>query len=491
MLFKQRPYSLTLLRTTYQKRNDFSLLLMSILIFFNGCISFDTDSSTIKSVPLNPTWKASSPEVITQFDNGWLKDFNDNNLEKLVKEAIDYNYDLRATIARLEQARYQTMIAGSNRWPQIAGNVGGSRRKVNFIGFPFDGGGSEVVSNRSESFELLLDLSWEIDLWGRLKNRHQAAINDWEATQAELRGALLALAAETARNWFDVIEAKLQVALAEEIVESFSKNTKVIEDRYRRGLSPALDLRLAKSNEASAKATLALRKEEQDRRLRRLEVILGRYPSSDTLEVVDRLPSLSRTIPAGLPSELLERRPDLIAAEKKLKASEQRFLEAKKAFLPSISLTGAAGTESDDLKNFLNNNFSIWTIAGNLVQPIFQGRRILARAKQAREIQIEQLAQYGQKVLQAFQEVETALEAERLLWERKKHLSDAKDEAMVSEKLAWDQYRKGLVNIITLLEAERRAFNARNEYLIVLNQQLQNRITLYLALGGDFEFESK
>ena len=237
---------------------------------------------------------------------------------------------------------------------------------------------------------------------------------------------------------------------------------------------------------AQAQANLSLRQRERDRAGRALEVLLGRYPD-DSIALVEDLPIIKRTIPAGLPADLLHRRPDIRAAERRFSGAQERILEARKAFLPTIQLTGNLGTHSDELYDLLDSSFSIWSIAGGLVQPFFQGHRLSGELARSKAAAVETVANYGQTALQAFREVETALGAEHFLLDQLKHISAAKKEAAAAETLSWQQYRRGLTSMVTVLESQRRAFNASSQLLSIRNQCLQNRISLYLALGGDFD----
>ena len=215
-------------------------------------------------------------------------------------------------------------------------------------------------------------------------------------------------------------------------------------------------------------------------------MILGRYPS-DQLALNPELPALKRGVPAGLPSLLLSRRPDLVAAERRLAASDQRLLEARKSLLPSISLTASGGASTSELRDLLDPEQTVWNLAGNLAQPLFQSGRLLNDVKRSRANREEAIMVYGQTVLQAFLEVEDALAAENYLAAQEIALRSSAEESIEAEKLALEEYGKGLAGIITVLESQRRSFNAQSSLIQVSSQRLQNRLDLYLALGGDFD----
>ena len=191
-------------------------------------------------------------------------------------------------------------------------------------------------------------------------------------------------------------------------------------------------------------------------------------------------------MPAGLPAALLQRRPDLIAAERQLAAADREYLASKKEFLPQISLTASGGTSSQEFGNLLDGDFSVWTLAGNLTQPIFQGGRILANIDRNAALRDQAVANYRDIALRAFLEVETTLAAERILRDEQDKLTIAADEATKTEALAWERYRSGIGDFLSALDAQRTADAARGRRIRAANLLLQNRIDLYLALGGDF-----
>jgi NodT family efflux transporter outer membrane factor (OMF) lipoprotein len=234
---------------------------------------------------------------------------------------------------------------------------------------------------------------------------------------------------------------------------------------------------------------LIFRQDQLQRSKKQLDILLGRYPAGRfTLEA--ELPSLKDQIPAGLPADIVRRRPDLVSAEKRLAAAYARVLESKRALYPRISLTASGGTSSDDLQNLVNGDYSIWNLAGNLLQPIFQGGRLKAGVALSEAREQESLALYAKKVLQAYAEVESALAAEQLLRDRELALQEAAEQAVAARDLADQRYVSGLTDLIPVLESQRRAFIAQSELLSVKRQRLDNRVDLYLALGGGFSEET-
>jgi NodT family efflux transporter outer membrane factor (OMF) lipoprotein len=310
---------------------------------------------------------------------------------------------------------------------------------------------------------------------------------DLQAVRADFEGARLSLIGQITKAWFSAVEAREQVALAEATVESYRLTADEVERRYERGLRSPLDLRLALSNLASAEALLELRRGQLDGALRQLEILLGRYPAA-SLTLPDRLAPVPPPAPAGLPAQILSRRPDLVAAERRLASADRRVAEAKANLYPRLSLTGGAGTASRELQDVLNEDFSVWNLVGNLLQPVFQGGRLRAGVDLSKANMRQAWAGYAGTLLRAFSDVETALAAEGFLETREESLAEAARQADAARLLADEQYREGLIDLITLLEAQRRALTAESQLLTVHRERLGVRVDLHLALGGGFGF---
>lgn len=432
-------------------------------------------------------------------DCHWVERFGDAGLVAAVAEALASNPDLQGALARLEIARENARLAGVPLNPTMNSSLNGSRRKQNFIGFPIerpaagndagdDGGGA--FTNTSNTFGVSLDVSWEIDLWGRLRAAASAAVGEVQAAGAELRGAYASLAAQVAKAWFALAEARMQLALAEETVVSYRETEQVIRDRFKTGGddggASGAQLRLALSDIAVAKASVAAQKEIVARVQRQLEALLGRYPKG-ALQGAASLPDSPAFPPSGLPSELLTRRPDVQAAERRFAAQKQRIREAKLAAFPSFSLTGKLGTSTEDLSDILDSDFGVWSLAGGLVQPVLTGGQLRAEKAKRKAERKQALAGLQATVLKAFSEVETALAVDRRLAERSEALAEAVTLASEAAGEARTDYRTGVGDILTILTAQNRALRAKSEHLSALRARLENRIDLHLALGGDYQ----
>ena len=399
----------------------------------------------------------------------WLSSFADPALNALVQAALNNNYDLKAAAARVAAAQEQARIDGAPRWPQLDFSPGYKR--------------ADLPSGRSGGFEALFTMSWEIDVWGRIRATQKASGQEAEAVAADYQGARLSLAARTAQSYFELSEANFQAEVAEQSIKDRRIIVDLVRGRFARGLTRGLDLRLVLTDLENAKAQLASSRNQVQIVTRRLEVLLGRYPGN-SLKNISSLPPPPDSLSAGLPSELLARRPDLIAALSRLQAADSRVESAKKSLLPRITLTAGGGASSPALTELIDPRAVAWNLAMGLVQPIFTGGRLKAGIRLTEARTEEAFNQYQSTALNAFREVEQALAAEKWLREQEQALKEAVEQTRASRKLAVYSYRQGLIEILTLLDSYRSTLNAQSAHLSVQRQLLSNRIDLYLALGG-------
>ena len=435
---------------------------------------------------------ASSLAEAAEATGPWWSAFGDDELDGLIVEALERSPDLDAAAARLAAAQARARIAGADLLPTVDGSFSASRGRRNFIGFPIfgpEGGGDErVLTSINTNFGLSLNVSWEADLWGRVRAGREGALALTDAASAQVAAAALSLAGQTAKSYFAVVEAREQVELAEATLETLSTTTGWVRRRYEAGVREALDLRLARSDEEIGRATLAGRQQTLDALERQLETLVGRYPDR-TVDTAGALETPPPPIPPGVPSEIVTRRPDLAAAEARLAAAGFDVAAARAALYPRIALTGSYGRSSEELEDLLDNDFTVWSIAGNLMQPIFDAGRLRAGVDLAEATFEEATATYAGQVLEAFREVETALAADTYLAAREEALDAAANEAEAARDLADDRYRLGLQGFLTVLEAQRRVYDARSGLLQARRARLDARVDLILALGGGWGVE--
>ena len=462
------------------------ILLLLAALWATACASAPPPAAPVLDVEIATAWSTEPGFGVASAASGpWWKSFGDADLDAIITESLEHNFDLQAAAAAVDSAAAQARIAGADLAPQVSAGVDAGRRQQVFVGLPIPGS-SGVLQSQSTSFGASLNVSWEPDVWGRLRAGRAAAIADARAAAADYSAARLSLTAQVAKTWFTVVEAERQVRLALDTVDSRRTSSDRIAARYRRGVASSLDLRLARSNQAEAESAVELRRRQLDGARRQLEILLGRYPTGRVGSAELALPDVPAPVPTGLPSELVTRRPDLQAVERRLEAAGLRVSEARRALYPRISLTASGGTTSDSLGDLLDGDFSVWSLAGSLLQPVFQGGRLRAAVDFAESSRDRALALYAQGVLRAFAEVESALAAERLLMAEAAAQATATAQSKAAARLAEDRYLAGLGDYLTILESQRRAFDSESRLLTIRSLLLTNRIDLHLALGGDF-----
>ena len=436
-------------------------------------------------VPVPPAWTAAdTPEGRIAID--WWADFGDDGLSGAVEAALAGNFDLQAAAARLEIAASDARLAAAELWPTVDVSYRGQRQKQNFVGLPIPGAEDEVLSAIFSNHGVSFDVSWEIDLWGRLRAASQLVLASLQASAADLRGAQLSMAGQTAKAWFAMAEAQQQIALSRATVENYRDSADRVRGRFEAGVRPPLDLRLALLNLSNAEALLQQRRQQFDAATRQLKVLLGEY-ADDVIDAPPALPELTPSVPGGLPADLVARRPDLVAAERQLAAAEANVGIARRNRFPDITLTATGGTATDALRSLTSGDFSVWSLLANVSAPLWQGGRLREEVNRAEAESAQALAVFANAVLTAYAEVETALAADQFLQQRERHLAGAVEQAQAAAVLAYERYNAGLETYITVLDSQRSAVQAEGDLIAARRQRLDNRVDLYLALGGGFE----
>ena len=459
-----------------------------LLLFFSpsvlllvGCALTENGKGPAEgaAIDLPSLWKEASSGQHGKISTGWLSEFRDPRMNSLVQEAVKRNHNLQAAAYLLRSARESTITGRAARLPRISASGTTSRSHAGL-------GPSPGISTRS--YALTFAASWEIDVWGRLRDLDYATRADYQAALADYRSAQLSLAINTAKAWTNLTESQQQVDLAEKTRTDFKKSLSLISRRHREALLRAVDVQFGRNNVASAERNLRSQILRRDEAARVLQLLLGRYPSGE-LEATSELPNLKRQIPAGLPSQLLARRPDLAAGRSRIYASARRADAARKSLLPSLRLTGSGSNGSPQLRSALDPAYLTWSIASSLAQTVYQGGAPSAQARAALERNRSAIHDYTQNVLQAFREVESALQIDHSLREQERFLLIEVDQASKAQSAAERDLGLGIEgsSVLEILESQRRAVNARGSLIRLRNQRLQNRLDLHLALGGDYE----
>lgn len=416
-----------------------------------------------------PQWKAGG-DASAPPPAAWLASFADPALSGLVDEALMHNADLQVAAARVEQAAGMLQVASSPMLPSLglAGIYSGK-----------SGGGGGLNA-------IFLNASLELDVWGRLRYGEAAAQAQSDAVQADYRYARQSLAATVAKGWFLAIEAGLQRTLAEEALRAALELQRLAGERLRVGIGDEQAVAEAAANVGNYRDLLRQLQLSREQALRALELLLGRYPGAD-IAVAQQLSPLPAAVPVGLPSDLLERRPDVVAAERRVAAAFNRVGEAKAAQLPRISLTASLSAISSDVLVLQDRSNPGYGFGANLFAPLFQGGALRARVEIRDSEQKQAMADYARIAQRSFSEVENALAADFALRERDIILARNIADNERALELAQVQYRIGKVDLRAVEQRQLALYSARTARLRVQTEALAQRTNLYLALGGGFD----
>ena len=435
-------------------------------------------------VPTPGAWSGGASATPFQ-DGDWWAYFQADGLDTAIRKALACSQNLRAAAARIEVARQERRIAGAADLPEISLGVNRLRQRQNFVGLPFPGLADRVLSNTFTNAGLNFNVAWEADVWNRIGAEKLAADANIEAREADGEAARLSLSGQVAKAWFAAVESQRQIGLAEATL----KHTRLVaartRERYRAGMQPPVDVRLAEADIERARATVHQREQLRDAFVRQLEALACEFPSG-ARALADSLPALPAPVPAGLPSELVQRRPDLRAAERALLAADARIVQSKAALRPSFSLTTAAGTSSNTLLNLVNPSLRIWSYTLGLANPLFNRGRLKANVRATEARAEEVAADYENRIWTAYREVETALAAEATLLKQERALQAVIDSTEAAIGLAQRRYSAGMSDIFSVLSLRRTALETASTLLGLQRARIDNRVDLHLALGGGF-----
>ena len=437
-----------------------------------------------KDLPDAPAFRGEETAAEKSFveELPWWQIFGDPALVELAKEALANNRDLAVAAARVEQARYFVGVARSDLFPQLGYGVEAGR-----------GEGSENIVGLGRSDNLFVgavNLAWEIDIWGRIRRATQAARAELMASEAFERGVRLSLIAGVASAYFELRELDRELSIAERTAETFRKSRDLFLRQFQGGTASRLAVERAEGALAGTEATIPELESRIVAKENELSVLLGRpageIPRGDTLAEQQQPP----VVPAGIPAQLLERRPDLVEAEQVLVAANARVGESIANFLPRIGLTSFFGHQSNDLSDFLDGGSRAWSVAGSLAGPIFQGGRnwSLFQASKAEREAATRL--YDQRVLVALREVSDSLVA----WDRLALAREAQARAVTayeeSVRLSQVRYWGGLATYFEVLESQQLLFPAEIRLAQLELSRLRSLVQLYKALGGGWSLDT-
>lgn len=430
--------------------------------------------------------QVSPGETKSLADGPWWEVFGDPVLKKLIEEALAGNYNLRIAAARVQQARAQAAVARSAFFPQVgyAASALQTRGLSNITGT-----GPSTGSDFSTVYLGGATMNWEIDIWGKIRRQSEAATAQFLASEEGRRAVILSLVSDVAQAYFELLELDARLVIARQSTAAYQGTFNLFQDRYQVGIASQLQTTRAEGSLAQAAATIPDLESQISAKENQINVLLGRNPGPIPRGTPLFEQAVTPTVPAGLPSALLERRPDLRRAEQELVAANAQVGVAKSLFFPQLSLTGLIGKASPELAALTAGTSTVWQAGGALTGPLFQGGKIYQNYKASIAAWEEVKWRYEQSVIQAFQEVSSSLAA-------LEKLADAETEQIRSVKaleksvqISTDRYLYGLSSYFEILEAQQRLYPAQYTQAQIRLSRLLAYVQLYKALGGGWNLQ--
>jgi NodT family efflux transporter outer membrane factor (OMF) lipoprotein len=424
-----------------------------------------------RNARIPPTWRADAQRA--EVTDDWLKSFDDPVLNAIVAEAIANNPDLRVAAAKVAIAQQAVIVVGSRLMPwvgvQLGGNVTDDKDNSSF-----------------SSSSAFLGVAWELDVWGRLRAQRAASAANAEAAALDYAYARESLAATTAKLWYVAVETRQLLLLSEQAVKVYSDLLDLVQLRRNAGKDSDLDVVDVRAKLEAARSDVERARESYGDARRALEVLIGRYPAAE-IEVSGVYPALPPFAGAGIPASLLERRPDLLAAEREVLAAFRKQEAAQLALLPDFSISLAGGRLGDQVLSLLRLNPWLVSAGIGVSIPIYEGGALRAKLEIATTEQSQAIASYGAAALAAFREVESGLANERLLGLQlpldQKSLAD-RTEAV---RIATVQYKAGRRDLLWVAQLQTAQLASESNVIKLRGAQRANRVRLYQALGGSFD----
>jgi multidrug efflux system outer membrane protein len=457
------------------------LLALSIAALFAGCAFNPSATMPAMELPLAASTLAAPVAV----QSNWWEQFNDPVLNQLISDARNNNQNLAQVTAKLDEARAVFGITSAAQLPRIDIGASGSNAHLSEnLG--------RSVSNPSKDYQLVGQASWELDLWGRVRNASNAAKQEMFAAEYNRDAALLSLNAEVAQNYFNLRALDEQLKIAEDTVKSRQESYGLQDKRFRGGVTSELDVRQAEVELASTQSTLPDLKQSIAQLEAALSILTGQTPRALIEQGIVRgktMPELTASdqIPASLSSDLLLRRADIAQAEANLLAARARIEAARAAYFPKISLTGLLGFESNDMAKLFNAGSHISSFAGNLSMPLFDNGMTAAQVDQAKARERQAAAAYQLAVQNAFSETRSSLISNQVLGEKVVNEKTKVSALQRQLRLANLRYENGYSSYLEALDAQRSLFNAQLSLISARRDQINARVALYKSLGGGWQ----
>jgi len=452
-------------------------LVVPLTLVFSGCPLGPNYQPVKVNVPSQFRGQTGAAEQASYADLPWWEAFKDERLQSLMKTALENNYDLAIAVSRVEQARQMAAEARSQYFPFVNYAVGAGENKNNVLGTLEPGQGAQGV------FLALGSVAWEPDIWGRIRRMNETARAQYLGTEEARRGVMLTLTGEVAEAYFELLGLELQLDIAKQTTDAFTATLKLFTERYEGGVSSKLAPSRAEAAQAAAAASIPEYERQIVLKENQISILLGANPESiaHTAKLLDEV--VPPEIPVGLPSALLERRPDVLVAEQQVRAANAQIGVAVANFFPQLGLTALVGQLSTPLSDITSKG-NLWSIAGSFTGPIYEGGLLRAKKREAVAFWQQTTFEYQKAALNAFTDVANALisrqKFEAIRTEQMRSVA-AYQEAV---KLSLERYNAGKASYFEVLDAQPQLFPEEN----ALAQTETNRrlvlVQLYLALGG-------
>jgi len=452
-----------------------SLLLTGLfLLIFSGCTVGPDYERPAVHTPAD--WTVSYDAATAMIDTAWWRQFNDPVLDQLIATAISNNLDLKAALARVDQFLGQLRTTRSEFFPQIGYSGTISRQDDTDTGL-------SPPQGEYSDYEAFLSASWEIDFWGRIRRLNEAARAELLASEAGRRSVLLSLVTGVASNYVILRGLDRQLEISIETAESYWESLRIFNHRHTYGTVSQVEVSQVESEYESARQTIPDLESQVIQQQHLLSLLLGKNPGPIPRgRTIDEL--TIPAIPAGLPADLLEQRPDIIQAEQQLIAANARIGVAKSLYFPTISLTGILGQSSIDSDRLFDSDSAIWQIGGDIIGPIFTFGNIEGQVMTSEAAQQEAVHNYRQAILSAFREVEDALIATTKGRERQEAQGRRTRTLETYARLAKYQYEAGTTSYLQVLDANRSLFSSQLDFVQTQTATFVSLVGVYRALGG-------
>jgi multidrug efflux system outer membrane protein len=452
-----------------------------LALFFAGCAV----GPSYKRPPVKApeTFRGETDISTNSFANlPWWQVFHDDTLQGLIRTALTNNYDLRIAVTRVEQARALAAQARAGFFPQL-NYAATAARGQNVAG----GNIPSPTGTIGNVFAADVNASWEIDLWGRIRRLNESARAQFLASEEARRDVMISLIAQVAQGYFQLLALDQQLEIARQSTNSFGESLKIFNQRLRGGTASILETSSAEALMDASAATIPELEQQIALQENQLSVLLGQNPGAILRENTPLKKQILPEVPAGLPSALLERRPDIREAEQQLRSANAEVGVAKANFFPQLNLTGLFGEVSPELSTFTSGGSVAWGIAAGLTGPLFHGGQLRAQYAQARAAREQFALQYQAAVLNAFQEVSDALISHDKSGVAGSQQSRAVDAYKIAVKISMERYRMGSADYYEVLQEQQLLFPAENTLVQFQLNQLLAIVQLYRALGGGWE----